>query len=52
MNALSRSELLHFARANLPQSGCAAQPHVAARIAALQFLKRTNHALHGWIAIE
>src|SRR5258708_40181929 len=41
--------LLHFARANLPQGGGAAQPHVAAGITALQLFQRSNHAFHGLI---
>src|SRR5258708_18844357 len=41
--------LLHFARANLPQGGGAAQPHVAAGITALQLFQRANHAFHGLV---
>src|SRR5260370_4484168 len=40
---------LRFARANLPQGGGAAHPHVAAGIPALQLLQHANHAFQGWV---
>src|SRR6266849_3922458 len=48
-NSLPSDRLLYFARANLPQSGGAAQPHIAAGIPALQQFEHANHAFHGLV---
>src|SRR5260370_4017609 len=40
---------LRFARANLPQGGGAAHPHVDAGIPAVQLWQHANHAFHGGV---
>src|SRR6266852_925494 len=51
-NSSPSDRLLYFTRANLPQSGGAAQPHIAAGIPALQLFEHANHAFHGLVVFR